>query len=239
MGTPGQSWSGHAGGCSAAPHSSPLPLPFPAGILCLSLAWGQHRGCDTTGGGEKRLSSTCQGKGSTSEHSSQQNSPSCCRAERSPPPRAAPTRTASPGTRTRLAMVSQEGCVGRAAQPPCCWQDKSCWDLQCQAPVSTGQRTGRCVPQAGGTGKSCEVLAWCPVDGGSIRYWRQGWALVGNDRLPESQSRLWGAGISHVLRDARGCSRCGLLGAAPGVWGRVGMPVGSCAHSSSSQRVPG
>uniref|UniRef100_A0A8B9SYJ9 P2X purinoceptor n=1 Tax=Anas platyrhynchos TaxID=8839 RepID=A0A8B9SYJ9_ANAPL len=30
------------------------------------------------------------------------------------------------------------------------------------------QRTGRCVPQAGGTGKSCEVLAWCPVDGGSI-----------------------------------------------------------------------
>lgn len=151
------------------PHSSPLPLPFPTGILWLSLAWGQHRGCDTTGGGKKRLSSTCQGKGSTSEHSSQQNSPSCCRAERSPTLRAAPTRTASPGTRTRLAMVSQEGCVGRAAQPPCCWQDKSCWDLQCQAPVSTGQRTGRCVPQAGGTGKSCEVLAWCPVDGGSIR----------------------------------------------------------------------
>lgn len=117
MGTPGQSWSGHAGGCSAGPHSSPLPLPFPAGILWLSLAWGQHRGCDTTGGGEKRLSSTCQGKGSTSEHSSQQNSPSCCRAERSPTLRAAPTRTASPGTRTRLAMVSQEGCVGRAACP--------------------------------------------------------------------------------------------------------------------------
>lgn len=51
MGTPGQSWSGLAGGCSADPHSSPLPLPFPAGILWPPLAWGQHRGCepDTTG----------------------------------------------------------------------------------------------------------------------------------------------------------------------------------------------
>ncbi|NWZ24812.1 P2RX2 protein, partial [Asarcornis scutulata] len=54
------------------------------------------------------------------------------------------------------------------AQPPCCRQDPACWDLQCRAPVPAGQRTGRCVPQAGGTGKSCEVLAWCPVDGGSI-----------------------------------------------------------------------
>lgn len=112
MGTPGQSWSGHAG-----PHSSSLLLPFPAGILWLSLAWGQHRGCDTTGGGERRLSSTCQGRGSTSEHSSQQNSPSCCRAERSPTPHAAPTRTASPGTQTRLATVSHEGCAGRATCP--------------------------------------------------------------------------------------------------------------------------
>lgn len=112
MGTPGQSWSGHAG-----PHSSSLLLPFPAGILWLSLAWGQHRGCDTTGGGERRLSSTCQGRGSTSEHSSQQNSPSCCRAERSPTPHAAPTRTASRGTQTRLATVSHEGCAGRATCP--------------------------------------------------------------------------------------------------------------------------
>uniref|UniRef100_A0A8C9L7H6 P2X purinoceptor n=1 Tax=Pavo cristatus TaxID=9049 RepID=A0A8C9L7H6_PAVCR len=31
-----------------------------------------------------------------------------------------------------------------------------------------GVRTGRCVP--GGSGRSCEVLAWCPLHGGSSRY---------------------------------------------------------------------
>lgn len=87
------------------------------------------------------------------------------------------------------------------AQPPCCWQDKSCWDLQCQAPLPAGQRTGRCVPQAGGTGKSCEVLAWCPVDGGSIRYRCWGWALVGNEAARKSEQAL---GCWHLPRPA-GC----------------------------------
>ncbi|XP_067163003.1 P2X purinoceptor 2 isoform X2 [Apteryx mantelli] len=31
-----------------------------------------------------------------------------------------------------------------------------------------GEKTGRCVPNAGGTEKSCEILAWCPVDEGSV-----------------------------------------------------------------------
>lgn len=103
-------------------------------------------------------------------------------------------------------------------------------------------------PQGRGRGAACPSLV---APGRAARSWLGArWMEAASGRgagvgpwwgmrLPESQSRLWGAGISHVLRDARGCSRCGLLGAAPGVWGRVGMPVGSCAHSSSSQRVPG
>ncbi|NWI21257.1 P2RX2 protein, partial [Crypturellus soui] len=36
------------------------------------------------------------------------------------------------------------------------------------APGPAGERTGRCVPSAAGPGKSCEILAWCPVDGRSV-----------------------------------------------------------------------
>ncbi|KGL77544.1 P2X purinoceptor 2, partial [Tinamus guttatus] len=35
-----------------------------------------------------------------------------------------------------------------------------------------GEKTGRCVPSTAGPGKSCEILAWCPVDGSSVRSLR-------------------------------------------------------------------
>uniref|UniRef100_A0A8B9V604 P2X purinoceptor n=1 Tax=Anas zonorhyncha TaxID=75864 RepID=A0A8B9V604_9AVES len=56
---------------------------------------------------------------------------------------------------------------GRAVATATCSSDQDCVPRDTDT-SGHGQRTGRCVPQPGGTGKSCEVLAWCPVDGGSI-----------------------------------------------------------------------
>ncbi|NXE58010.1 P2RX2 protein, partial [Casuarius casuarius] len=47
-------------------------------------------------------------------------------------------------------------------------QDPVCQEVQRCASVLTGKKTGRCVPNAGGTKKSCEILAWCPVDEESV-----------------------------------------------------------------------
>uniref|UniRef100_A0A8B9DQL5 P2X purinoceptor n=1 Tax=Anser cygnoides TaxID=8845 RepID=A0A8B9DQL5_ANSCY len=56
---------------------------------------------------------------------------------------------------------------GRAVANAMCSSDQDCVPRDTDT-SGHGERTGRCVPQAGGTGKSCEVLAWCPVDGDSI-----------------------------------------------------------------------
>uniref|UniRef100_A0A8B9BHX9 P2X purinoceptor n=1 Tax=Anser brachyrhynchus TaxID=132585 RepID=A0A8B9BHX9_9AVES len=56
---------------------------------------------------------------------------------------------------------------GRAVANATCSSDQDCVPRDTDT-SGHGERTGRCVPQAGGTGKSCEVLAWCPVDGDSI-----------------------------------------------------------------------
>ena len=57
-------------------------------------------------------------------------------------------------------------------------QDPICQEVQRCVFVLTGQKTGRCVPSAGGTEKSSEMLAWCPAEEVSVGYGPQRWAVA-------------------------------------------------------------
>ncbi|NXL85919.1 P2RX2 protein, partial [Alectura lathami] len=65
--------------------------------------------------------------------------------------------------------VSPAQAMGTCPEGPSavCSSEQDCVPMAMDV-SSHGERTGRCVPWAGGTLRSCEVLAWCPAEGGSV-----------------------------------------------------------------------